>query len=110
MVWIHGGSNENGYGHEPNCRGAQLARRGVVVVSLNYRLGLLGFFAHPALGRDASGQQGLLDQAAALRWIKAHIGRFGGDPANVTLFGKSAGGTNIAALAAMPETRGLLPG
>ena len=107
MVWIHGGSNENGYGHEPNYHGAQLARRGVVVVSLNYRLGLLGFFAHPALGRDASGQQGLLDQVAALRWIKAHIGRFGGDPANVTLFGESAGGTNIAALAAMPETRGL---
>ncbi|MFM9934780.1 MAG: carboxylesterase/lipase family protein [Novosphingobium sp.] len=107
MVWIHGGSNENGYGHEPNYRGTQLARQGVVVVSLNYRLGLLGFFAHPALGKDASGRQGLLDQVAALRWIKAHISRFGGDPARITLFGESAGGTDIAALALMPEARGL---
>lgn len=107
MVWIHGGSNENGYGHEPNYRGAQLARRGVVVVSLNYRLGLLGFFAHPALGKDASGRQGLLDQVAALRWIKAHIARFGGDPARITLMGESAGGTDIAALASMPEAQGL---
>ncbi len=107
MVWIHGGSNENGYAHEPNYRGAQLARRGVVVVSLNYRLGLLGFFAHPALGKDASGRQGLLDQVAALRWVKAHIDRFGGDPARITLFGESAGGTDIAALASMPEAKDL---
>jgi len=107
MVWIHGGSNENGYGHEPNYRGTQLAQLGVVVVTINYRLGLLGFFAHPALGPDASGRQGLLDQVAALRWVKAHIAQFGGDPANVTLFGESAGGTDIAALASLPEARGL---
>jgi len=106
MVWIHGGSNENGYGHEPNYHGTQLAQQGVVVVSLNYRLGLLGFFAHPALGKDASGQQGLLDQVAALRWVKANIAQFGGDPARITLFGESAGGTDIAALAAMPEAQG----
>jgi para-nitrobenzyl esterase len=107
MVWIHGGSNENGYGHEPNYRGTQLTQEGVVVVSLNYRLGLLGFFAHPALGKDATGRQGLLDQVAALRWVKAHIAGFGGDPARITLFGESAGGTDIAALVSMPEANGL---
>jgi para-nitrobenzyl esterase len=107
MVWIHGGSNENGYAHEPNYLGANLARNGVVVVTINYRVGLLGFFAHPALGSDASGRQGLLDQVAALRWVKANIARFGGDPARVTLFGESAGGTDIALLAAMPEGKGL---
>jgi para-nitrobenzyl esterase len=102
MVWIHGGSNENGYPHEPNYQGEVLARQGVVVVSVAYRLGLLGFFAHRALGVDASGRQGLLDQIAALRWVKAHIAAFGGDPARVTLMGESAGGTDIAVLAAMP--------
>lgn len=107
MVWIHGGSNENGYPHEPNYRGGVLARQDVVVVSIGYRLGLLGFFAHPALGADASGRQGLLDQIAALRWVKAHIAAFGGDPARVTLFGESAGGTDIALLAAMPAARRL---
>ena len=107
MVWVHGGSNANGYSHEPNYLGAALARQGVVVVSLNYRVGLLGFFAHPALGRDASGRQGLLDQIAALTWVKAHIAPFGGDPDKVTVFGESAGGTDIAVLAGMPEARGL---
>jgi para-nitrobenzyl esterase len=107
MVWIHGGSNENGYSHEPNYLGTNLAHQGVVVVSLNYRLGLLGFFAHPALGVDASGRQGLLDQVAALKWIKTNIARFGGDPSRITLFGESAGGTNIAGLAAMPDAQGL---
>lgn len=107
MVWIHGGSNVNGYSHEPNYLGARLARQGVVVVSLNYRLGLLGFFAHPALGKGASGRQGLMDQRAALQWINMHIARFGGDPARITLFGESAGGTDIAALAAMPQARKL---
>jgi para-nitrobenzyl esterase len=107
MVWIHGGSNENGYAYEPNYLGGPLAGQGVVVVSIAYRLGLLGFFAHPALGADASGRQGLLDQIAALRWVKAHIAAFGGDPARVTVFGESAGGTDIAVLAGMPEARGL---
>ena len=107
MVWIHGGSNENGYAHEPNYRGAQLVRRGVVVVSVNYRVGLLGFFAHPVLGKDASGRQGLLDQVAALRWVRQNIARFGGDPSRITLFGESAGGTDIAVLASLPEAKGL---
>lgn len=108
MVWIHGGSNANGYAHEPNYMGTILARQGVVVVSINYRLGLLGFLAHPALGQDASGQQGLLDQLAALRWIKAQIGHFGGDPSRITVFGESAGGTDIALLAAMPQAKSLI--
>lgn len=108
MVWIHGGSNANGYAHEPNYMGTMLARQGVVVVSINYRLGLFGFFAHPALGQDASGQQGLLDQLAALRWIKAQIAHFGGDPAHITIFGESAGGTDIALLAAMPQANNLI--
>ncbi|WP_082698057.1 carboxylesterase/lipase family protein [Novosphingobium fuchskuhlense] len=102
LVWIHGGSNENGYAYEPNYRGDVLAREGVVVVSVAYRLGLLGFFAHPALGADAGGRQGLQDQIAALRWVRAHIAAFGGDPARVTLVGESAGGIDIAVLATMP--------
>ena len=79
----------------------------MVVVSVNYRVGLLGFFAHPALGNGASGRQGLLDQVAALRWVKQHIARFGGDPSRITLFGESAGGTDIAVLASLPEAKGL---
>ena len=108
MVWIHGGSNANGYSHEPNYMGSALARQGAVVVSINYRVGLLGFFAHPALGDDASGRQGLLDQLAALRWIKANVARFGGDSSRITVFGESAGGTDIAVLAAMPQAKGLM--
>lgn len=107
MVWIHGGSNVNGYGHEPNYLGHHLAPKGVVVVSINYRLGLLGFFAHPALGNAASGQQAIQDQIAALRWINANISAFGGNPQNVTLFGESAGGTNIYALMQSSEAVGL---
>ena len=107
MVWIHGGSNENGYSHEPNYLSSRLAKQGLVVVSINYRLGLLGFFAHPALGSDASGRQGLLDQVAALKWIRRNIAHYGGDPSRVTLFGESAGGTDIATLATLPQTKGL---
>lgn len=112
MAWIHGGSNENGYAYEPNYRGGPLARQGVVIVTIAYRLGLLGFFAHPALGSEkdgarAGGRQGLLDQMAALRWVQAHIAAFGGDPGNVTVFGESAGATDIALLAGMPQARGL---
>jgi para-nitrobenzyl esterase len=107
MVWIHGGSNVNGFSHEPNYRGHNLALQGVVVVSINYRLGLLGFFAHPSLGGDASGRQGLLDQASALHWVRANISTFGGDPDRVTVFGESAGGTDIVALTHLPEAQGL---
>ena len=112
MVWIHGGSNVNGYAHEPNYRGEPLAASGVVAVSLNYRLGPLGFMAHPALAREdrqqVSGYYGLADQVAALKWVQQNIAAFGGDPENVTVFGESAGGGNIAALMRMPSASGLL--
>ncbi|MEM9385029.1 MAG: carboxylesterase family protein [Pseudomonadota bacterium] len=112
MVWIHGGSNVNGFAHEPNYRGGALvAAHGIVVVSLNYRLGPFGFLAHPALAaedpQDVSGYYGLADQVAALRWVRDHIASFGGDPQNVTVFGESAGGGNISALMRMPSARGL---
>jgi para-nitrobenzyl esterase len=107
MVWIHGGSNTSGYGHEPDYRGARLAGKGVVVVSINYRLGALGFFAHPSLNDVSLGRQGLSDQITALRWVRDHAAAFGGDPDRVTLFGESAGATDIVALMHMPVARGL---
>jgi len=111
MVWIHGGSNVIGSGGEPAYDGAALARRGVVVVTINYRLGILGFFAHPELTREsphhASGNYGLLDQIAALQWVQQNIMRFGGDPKNVTVFGESAGSTNAGLLLASPLAVGL---
>jgi para-nitrobenzyl esterase len=111
MVWIHGGGNEDGYAHEPNYLGHQLARRGVVVVSIQYRLGALGFLAHPALSAESepavSGNQGLLDQIAALRWVAQHIEAFGGDPTRVTAFGESAGAADIGTLIASPLAAGL---
>ena len=107
MVWVHGGSNTSGYGHEPDYRGARLAARGVVVVTINYRLGALGFFAHPAISDVSAGRQGLSDQITALRWVRDNIAAFGGDPAQVTLFGESAGGTDVAALMHIPVAQGL---
>jgi para-nitrobenzyl esterase len=111
MVWIHGGANEDGYAHEPNYLGHELARRGVVVVSIQYRLGALGFLAHPALSaeseRGVSGNYGLLDQIAALRWVAQHIEAFGGDPSRVTAFGESAGAADIGTLIASPLGTGL---
>jgi para-nitrobenzyl esterase len=107
MVWIHGGSNTSGYGHEPDYRGARLAAKGVVVVTINYRLGPLGFFAHPAINDVSAGRQGLSDQITALRWVRDSIAAFGGDPARVTLFGESAGGTDVAALMHIPVAQGL---
>src|SRR6202040_4055547 len=88
------------------------AREGVVLVAMNYRLGPLGFFAHPALTAEAPRHQplvnyGLMDLIAALRWVKRNIAAFGGDPANVTLFGESAGGEDILQLMATPSARGL---
>lgn len=110
MVWIHGGAFFLGSGSEPGYDGARLAARGdVVVVTLNYRLGALGFLhlreIDPAY--DRSGNLGLLDQAAALRWVRDNIAAFGGDPDNVTLFGESAGGMSVSSLLALPEARGL---
>jgi len=96
MVWLPGGANISGgiSAGIPDDDGESLARHGVVVVSLNYRLGPFGFFSHPALTREsphhASGNQGILDQIAALKWVRDNIATFGGDPHNVTIFGESA--------------------
>ncbi|WP_447728280.1 carboxylesterase/lipase family protein [Sphingomonas koreensis] len=105
MVWIHGGGFVAGSGALATTDGAQLAGRGVVAVTFNYRLGRFGFFAHPALGEG--GNWGLMDQIAALQWVKRNIAAFGGDPANVTIFGESAGGQSVARLMAAPAARGL---
>jgi para-nitrobenzyl esterase len=112
MVWIHGGGNAFGNAlHYGSVDGESLARRGVVVVSFNYRVGTLGFFSHPELTREsphqASGNQGILDQIAALRWVQENIARFGGDPGNVTIFGESAGSLDVQVLLTTPRARGL---
>jgi len=111
LVWIHGGGFRAGFGGEERHHGARLAQKGAVVVTLNYRLGALGFLAHPSLAaespRRASGNYALLDQIAALRWVKRNIARFGGDPQRVTIFGESAGGMSVGALIASPLAAGL---
>lgn len=111
MVWIHGGGFTSGTGASPLYRGEVLARRGdVVVVTCNYRLGALGFLCDDALRTDSepgTGNVGLLDQLAVLRWVQEHAASFGGDPANVTVFGESAGGMSVSALVSMPSARGL---
>ena len=111
MVWIHGGSNVTGTGAESLYNGTELAKQGSVVVSLNYRLGMLGFMVHPALADEspnhAAGNYGLLDQMEALRWVRKNIAAFGGDPNRVTIFGESAGSIDILHLMASPVARGL---
>jgi para-nitrobenzyl esterase len=111
MVWIHGGGFVNGSASAPLYDGAALARQGVVVVTLNYRLGWLGFFAHPAISAEQPAgplaNYGLMDQIAALQWVKRNIAAFGGDPGNVTLFGESAGGMSVNKLMISPAARGL---
>jgi para-nitrobenzyl esterase len=108
MVWIHGGGFQFGSSANPATDGGPLAAKGVVVVSFNYRLGILGFLAHPDLDLEApSGNYGLQDQLAALRWVKANIADFGGDPDNVTVFGESAGAMAIGILMASPLGHGL---
>jgi len=111
MVWVHGGAFILGSGSQPLYEGSALARRDVIVVTLNYRLGALGFLAHPALSREqaggALGNYGLLDQIAALHWVQRNIAAFGGDPGNVTIFGESAGGVAVQALMASPLAAGL---
>jgi para-nitrobenzyl esterase len=111
MVWIHGGGFQAGAGPEPRHDGTALARKGVVLVTLNYRLGVFGFLAHPELTREsahkASGNYGMLDQVAALRWVRDNIAAFGGDPKNVTIFGESAGSFAVSALMASPLAIGL---
>jgi len=111
MVWIYGGGFAAGAGSEPRQDGENLARKGVVVVNLNYRLGIFGFFSLAELakesGHNASGNYGLLDQVAALEWVRKNIGAFGGDPGNVTIFGESAGSFSVSALMASPLSRDL---
>jgi para-nitrobenzyl esterase len=111
MLWVHGGGFQAGSGAEPRHDGEAFARKNVVLVTINYRLGIFGFFSHPALTAEsphhASGNYGLLDQLAALRWVKDNIAGFGGDPANVTIFGESAGSFSMSALMASPLARGL---
>jgi para-nitrobenzyl esterase len=111
IVWIHGGGFYGGTAAMPMFDGAALARRGVVVVTVNYRLGIFGFFAHPDLTAEsphkASGNQAIEDQIAALRWVKDNAAAFGGDPARVTIMGESAGGESVAILVASPLARGL---
>lgn len=111
MVWIHGGDHTDGAGSEPFYAGNALPERGCVLVTINYRLGLFGFLAHPELCDESadgvSGNYGLLDQIAALRWVRDNIAAFGGDPDNVTIFGESAGGEAVLNLMTAPAARGL---
>lgn len=108
MVWIYGGAFVYGTSALPFYDGTAFARRGVVLVSFNYRLGRLGFFAHPALDGDGpAADYGLMDQIAALKWVRANIAAFGGDSSNVTIFGESAGAMSVNALMAAPSAAGL---
>ncbi|HEV2700018.1 MAG TPA: carboxylesterase/lipase family protein [Steroidobacteraceae bacterium] len=113
MVWIYGGGFVGGMTSVPSYDGTHLAQQGVILVSVAYRLGVFGFLAHPGLSAETgkgSGNYGLLDQIAALKWVKANIAAFGGDPARVTIFGESAGGLSVSMLAASPRARGLFHG
>ena len=114
LVWIHGGALTRGSGSITTYDGARLARKGVVVVTINYRLGPFGYLAHPALSADSergvSGNYGVLDQLAALRWVRDNIASFGGDPARVTVFGESAGSWSVNSLMATPLAEGLFGG
>ena len=111
FVWIYGGALVSGASRDGLYDGAKLAERGVVVVSINYRLGVLGWLAHPQLSAESpehvSGNYGLLDQIAALHWVQRNVTAFGGDPANVTIAGESAGGLSVLYLMASPPARGL---
>ena len=111
MVWIHGGDHTDGSGSELFYQGNALPERGCVLVTINYRLGLFGFLAHPDLASESpdqvSGNYGLLDQIAALEWVRDNIASFGGDPGRVTIFGESAGGEAVLNLLTSPRARGL---
>ncbi|PWU12589.1 MAG: carboxylesterase family protein [Terriglobia bacterium] len=112
MLWLHGGGNTGGAASVDYFDGTSLSRRGVVLVTINYRLGLFGFFAHPGLTAESphhsSGNYGLLDQIAALQWVDANIAKFGGDAKNVTVFGQSAGAVDTGYLLASPLSKGLV--
>ena len=111
MLWIYGGAYSEGAGSSPHNDGEALARKGVVVITFNYRLGPFGFFSHTELtkesGKNASGNQALMDGIAALRWVQHNIGAFGGDPNNVTIFGESAGAAMVGGLVGSPVAKGL---
>ena len=111
MVWIHGGGFTFGSTSWPEYHGANLAKKGVVVVTLNYRLGPLGFLVHPSLSKESllhvSGNYGLLDQIAALKWVQKNIAVFGGDKNNIALFGQSAGSRSVSLLMIAPKAAGL---
>jgi para-nitrobenzyl esterase len=112
MLWLHGGGNTGGAGaSDPLYEGTRLISHGVVLVIVDYRLGIFGFLAHPELTRESphhsSGNYGFLDQIAALRWVQANIAKFGGDPKNVTVFGQSAGASDLSALMTSPLAKGL---
>jgi para-nitrobenzyl esterase len=111
MVWIHGGGFTGGSGSSPQNFGHEFTKQGVILVSINYRLGRLGFFAHPALSaefpNEPKGNYGYMDQIAALQWVQKNIAAFGGDPKNVTIFGFSAGGVSVHSLLTIPAAKGL---
>ncbi len=111
MMWIHGGAFVFGSGSHPDFSGAQFAKQGVILVTFNYRLGRLGFFAYPALSKEhpeePKGNYAYMDQIAALKWVRQNIAAFGGDPNNVTIFGESAGGVSVHTLLTSPLSRGL---
>ncbi|WP_202909796.1 carboxylesterase/lipase family protein [Mucilaginibacter pedocola] len=111
MVWIHGGGFVAGSGAQRGFSGESFTGKGVILVTINYRLGRLGFFAFPALNaehpEEAKGNYAYMDQIAALQWIKQNIGAFGGDPKNVTIFGESAGGVSVQSLLTIPSAKGL---
>ncbi|MEE2962660.1 MAG: carboxylesterase family protein, partial [Acidobacteriota bacterium] len=111
MVWFHGGGHSSGVGSASIFDGTAMAKQGVLMVTANYRLGPLGFLAHPALTAESqhgsSGNYGILDHVATLAWVRDNIAAFGGDPDNVTIFGQSAGSWSVCALQASPLARGL---
>jgi para-nitrobenzyl esterase len=114
LVYFYGGGNVAGDGSEPRYDGTRLAQRGIITLSVNYRLNIFGFFAHPDLTREspqhASGNYGYLDQAAALRWVRENIAAFGGDPARVTIAGESAGSISVSAQMISPLAKNLIAG
>ncbi len=111
MVWIHGGGFVFGSGAQPDFSGVSFAKQGVILVTFNYRLGRLGFFAFPALSNEhpdeLKGNYAYMDQVAALQWVQTNIAAFGGDPKNVTIFGESAGGVSVHSLLTIPSAKGL---
>jgi len=114
LVWIYGGGGVFGYAGDPRYDGSMLAKKGVVVVSMNYRVNLFGWFAHPELTKESehhsSGNYGSLDQLAAIRWVKNNIAQFGGDPDKITIFGQSGGSRSVNFIVASPQSKGLIRG